>query len=123
MAVPAGDRSKRGTKVTSCKRGVRKEEQEMKVSATRNELVVIAVVLMILMVLAGLPALWGGEVLWIERTFRNVKPVGSLSPLWKPSVPTSSKIAWDSHAYHDRRPESTVDSQFWIAHRITFVKK
>ena len=59
MAVTVGGYRRERGKAMSCKRRIRKEEQEMNVGATRSELVVIAVVLMILMVLAVLPALWG----------------------------------------------------------------
>jgi len=46
-------------KAVSCERGMRKEEQEMKVNATRTELAILAVVLVILIALAVWPAWWG----------------------------------------------------------------
>jgi len=58
-AVPVGGRRRKGRKAVSDKRGMRKEEQQMKVSATRNELVVHALVLAILIALALSPAFWG----------------------------------------------------------------
>jgi len=58
MALPVGGRRRKGRKAVSCKRGMRKEEQGMKVSASRNELVVFSVVLVILIALAVSPVFW-----------------------------------------------------------------